>query len=111
MHFLWKLILKVAANSVALFALTQFFNDFIIFGGWKSIVIAAIVLALLNIFVRPILKFITFPIILLTFGLFNIILYIVILYTADALTASLAIGSLSTLFWASLVLGIINSLI
>jgi putative membrane protein len=110
MHWILKGLFKFLINGVFLYALTRVFSDFIIAEGWLSFVIAALILTLLNIFVRPILKLITFPLILLTFGLFNFVLYIVILYIADAVTATLTIGSLSTLVWAALVLGIVNSI-
>lgn len=111
MNYILKVLLKFAINVAALMALTSLFSDFVIADGTSSFVVAAAILTLLNIIVRPILKLITFPLILLTFGLFNIVLHVVILYIADAATATLAIGSLSTLFWTSLILGILNSII
>lgn len=110
MHFVLKVLWKFAANGLALWGLTLFFAGFVISDGFISFATAALVLTLLNIFVRPLLKLITFPLIIITFGLFNIVLYIVILYAADALTETLMIGSLGTLFWAALVLGIVNSI-
>lgn len=111
MHFLLKILGKFLVNIVAIILLGKFFSDFIIANGPLSYAIAAIVLTLVNVFIRPVLKLITFPFILITFGLFNIVLHIVILYITDALTPALSIGSTPTLVWASLILGIINSII
>lgn len=110
MHLILKGLFKFLMNGALLYVLTRVFSDFIIAEGLISFAVAAFVLTLLNIFVRPVLKLITFPLILLTFGLFNVVLYIVILYIADALTATLTIGSLSTLVWSALILGIFNSI-
>ena len=42
--------------------------------GLKSILFVSLVLGLLNVYIKPILKLLTFPITLLTFGLFLIVI-------------------------------------
>ncbi|MEK7636245.1 MAG: phage holin family protein [Patescibacteria group bacterium] len=112
MKWLLKVIVKVAINAGALIALARFFSDFIIQDDFVSIAIAATILTALNVFVRPLLKIVTFPLILLTFGLFNIVLHVIILYVATLITpTTLTIESISTLFWSALILGILNSII
>ena len=112
MKWLLKIIAKVAINAGALIALARFFSDFIIPNDIVSITVAAIILTALNVFIRPLLKLITFPLILLTFGLFNIVLHIIILYVATLIIpTTLTIGSISTLFWSAIILGILNSII
>ena len=111
MRWLLKIFLKVLVNAGAIFLLAQFFSDFKIPDDYIALAIAAGILTALNLFVRPLLKLVTFPLIILTLGLFNIVLYGVILYIADALTPALTIGSISTLFWSALILGILNSII
>lgn len=111
MKWLFKILFKIALNAAALIALAQFFSDFKIPQDYLSIAIAAAILTALNVFIRPLLKIIAFPLILLTLGLFNIVLFVIILYVADSLTATITIESISTLFWSALILGILNSII
>lgn len=54
---------------------------------------AAIIFSLLNIFVKPILKLLTFPINLITFGLFSSILNVVILFLVTRFVPEFAINS------------------
>lgn len=73
---------------------------------------SAVVFGLLNAFLRPVLGFLAFPITLLTFGLFSIVLNAVIFGLAAWLVRGFR---LRWGFWSALIgaiaLGIINSLI
>ena len=111
MWFLLKFLIRIALNALALFAASRFLDGFIFPSGIEYLFLGGFVLALLNTFLRPILKFLSFPFIILTFGLFNIVINIVILYIADILLPELIIQNLLTLLLASLIAGIANSII
>ena len=49
---------------------------------YKTALLVALVLSLLNTFVKPILKFFSFPITLLTLGLFLLVINVAIIYLA-----------------------------
>lgn len=108
MGFLAKFVVRILLNGAALYIATIYFSGFTLTGGTETLVMGAIVLALLNTFLRPILKFISTPLIWLSFGLFNLVIYIIILWLADALLISLAISDLTTLFWVSLMVALAN---
>ena len=79
---------------------------------FQKALISAIVIGLLNAFVRPVLAFFAFPITFLTFGLFSVIINAVIF----ALVALLVDGfTLRWGFWSALMgallFGLINSFI
>lgn len=105
-----RLIAKLVINGVVLYAATRYFPGFILEGGIETFAVGALLLTLLNVFLRPILTLLATPFIWLTFGLFNIVIHIAILWIADTLLASLVITNLSTLFWVSIIIAIINSL-
>ena len=65
-----------------------------------AMLIAAI-LTVVNIFIKPILKLVTFPINMLTFGLFNLILNFVILYAISYFIPQYQITDLLSGFIAS----------
>lgn len=48
--------------------------------GWYVYVIMALIMALLNIFLKPILKFLSCPLIILTLGLFSLVINAIIFY-------------------------------
>lgn len=63
------------------------------FSSYEVLVLAAVVFSLLNVFVKPILKVLTFPINLLTFGLFSSLLNVFILYLVTRLIPQFQIVS------------------
>ncbi len=75
--------------------------------------VAAIIIGLVNAFIRPILSFLTFPVTLITFGLFTFVLNALTLLLASALTPRNLFEIQN--FWAallgSIVLAIVSSVI
>ena len=63
----------------------------------------AFVLGLLNTFLKPILKLLTFPITLLTFGLFLIIINLAIIWLTDRLIEGFKIDTIGAVFGFSIV--------
>ena len=54
--------------------------------GWKSIVIVALALGLLNVLVRPLLFWVSLPLTIITFGLFLIVLNAFLLWLTSRIT-------------------------
>lgn len=73
---------------------------------WVAIVVA-IVLALLNTFLRPIFIFLTLPINILTLGLFTLVINAVIILIAGNIVPGFSVSS----FWSALFFGLILSLV
>jgi putative membrane protein len=76
-----------------------------------SALIAALVLGLLNAFLRPILGFLAFPITILTLGLFAIVLNALVLYLTAALVKGFEIRNFLAALLAAILLGVLNGLI
>jgi len=101
-------ILRVIANSLAFYLATLLVPSFIVTGGIQQYVLAGLVLALLNTLVKPILKLVSLPIIILTFGLFTFVINAFIIKLVDLSFDSVMIESFSGLFWATIVISAIN---
>ena len=110
MHFLVAFAFKIALNAAIFYEAGKTFSVFSLVGGQGPLFIAALVITTLNFFVKPILRFITTPLVWITVGLFLIIINIVILWIGDYLLPSLTIGSFETLFWTSTAIAIINGI-
>ena len=67
-------VLKIIVSGVALWAADYFLAGFAVTGGLWGYAAAGLALGALNTFVRPLLKILTFPLILITFGLFSAII-------------------------------------
>lgn len=109
MGFILKFIARVALNGAGLYLATAYVPGFSIAGGIETLMVGAIVLALLNTFVRPILRFVSAPLVWITFGLFGLVINMFILWIADALLTQLTIEGLAALFWSSLIMGLANA--
>ena len=107
-RLLSKFLAKVVANSVGLCVAAYFLQGVALSGGWNGLVIAAIALALLHTVLRPILKIITAPLVLITFGLFTIIINIAILWIADHYLTEIAFNDLYSLTITALIITIAN---
>ena len=73
-----KLILRVLVNALALGA-SDFLLDGIRAGSPTSLVLTALVFGVLNALVRPVLKLLSCPLLVLTLGLFTLVLNAVML--------------------------------
>lgn len=107
-----KFILRIIANGLGVFAAVYFLPQYISFtGSWIDYLIIGIILAIANMIVRPILKIVSAPLILITLGLFLIIINIIILFGVDYFVEQFNISGFMGYFWISIILAIINAII
>ena len=105
---MFRFIVKIVLNGAVLYFAQKFFPGFVLAAGWDVLIIGALVLATLNIFVRPVLKIITTPLIWITLGLFNLVINMLILWMTDQILLQLTITDLKTLFLVSIITAIAN---
>ncbi len=110
-RLLSKFLGKVAANALGLYAASYFLQGVILTGGWQGLAIAAIGLAVLHTILRPILKIITAPLVLITLGLFNVVINIAILWIADHYLTQIAFTDFYSLAITSIIITIANIII
>jgi putative membrane protein len=87
-----RLLLRILINAAALWVATQIVPGVTHTGPWFSLLLVALVFGLLNALVRPILKLLTCPLILLTLGLFTFVINAIVLWLTSAVSESLGIG-------------------
>jgi putative membrane protein len=107
-HFL----LTWLGTAVALLITSKIVDGFIV-NNFVVALIAAVIIGLVNAFIRPILRLLTFPITLLTFGLFTLVINALTLWLASVLTPGYGFeikGFLPALL-GSIVLAIVSSII
>ena len=107
-----KLILRLALNAGAVFLAVYLIpglvpqNDV-----WWAYVIFGLVLGLLNGLLKPLLKLLTCPLILLTLGLFNLVINTIMLYAANWIGSMFDSGLYIDSFWSALLGAIIISVV
>ena len=78
---------------------------------WGAIVVAALVLGLLNAFVRPFIILFTLPFTILTLGFFTLIINAFIFYLASKFVKGFEVINFWSAFWAALLFSIISSIL
>ncbi len=101
-----KFFIKLLLNAVAIVILAKVLNDVVV-GGYTSAIIVAAVLALLNAIVKPILIILTFPITIVTLGLFLLVINASIILLADKFIDGFAVSG----FWVALLFSILLSIL
>ena len=81
-----RLLLRFACNAVALYVAAWALSGVSYGNDWWSLLIAAVVFTVVNMFVKPILTILSLPFIIVTLGLFLFLLNILMLYITDWLT-------------------------
>jgi len=102
-----KLIANLLVNGFAVF-LADYFLEGIYIKDFKTAIIVALVLGILNTFLKPILELLAFPLNLLTLGLFRLLINGFIVFLVSWFVSGFIV---SNFFWAvifSIVLSIIN---
>jgi putative membrane protein len=103
-----KFIVGIVINAVGLLAAGYFVLGFDIEGDIKNLAMLALILTALNFFLKPFLKLLLGPIIILTFGLGLILVNMAILYILDRLSGNLTIENISALVYSSIIIGLVN---
>ena len=75
--------------------------DFI--GETKYLIMAGAFFGLINFFIKPIIKKVTLPLRILTFGLFGIIINMALIWFVSLVFPEIVIVGILSLFWVSLI--------
>ncbi|MHA5129434.1 phage holin family protein [Oenococcus oeni] len=107
MSFLYKLVV----NTLVFVVFHYLFPYGLTVKDWTSAFVAAVVLALLNTFLKPLLHIISFPITFITLGLFSIVINMIVLAVDASLVSGITIHGWGWVFILSLVFSFTQSLI
>jgi len=104
-------IIKILITAAAVFVADYFLAGVHIANDFKTVLIVALVLALLNTFIKPILVFLTIPITILTLGLFLLIINAVMVKLADYFIAGFTVDGWVSAILFSLIVSIVSYLL
>jgi len=85
MTSLKRFLYRLGINAAALFVTIEALSEVTYTGGWPFFLIAAVIIGGLNMFVKPLLKFLSIPVIFFTGGLFLVVINALILWFTDKL--------------------------
>lgn len=110
MHFLLRLLVAWAINAGALWLADRIF-DSVLVDDRTSLVVAAAVLGVTTAVLKPVLRAVSFPLIVLTLGLFTILINVAILGVTDWLVDGFDIQGFWTYVGTALVIGLVNTVL
>lgn len=111
MNFFGRIIILVLSNALALFVASRLVDGIEIEAAWINYVVAGAVLGIVNTFIRPIIKLLSLPFIILTLGFFTLIINIVLLFFVSFILPTFNIEGIFAAFWGVLIISIVNYLI
>lgn len=103
-----KWLLHVVLNAVAIIAVAQLFESFIV-EGFLAALIASLILSVLNAIVRPILVVLTLPITVISLGLFLFVINAITLsITAWLMGSSFVIDGFGIAILSAIIISLLN---
>ncbi len=110
-----RFILRLLVNAAALWAATEIVRGVTYRGSGAYLLLVALVFGVVNALVRPILKLLTCPLLILTLGLFTFVINGLVLWLTSALAGRLGLGfhvsGFWPAFWGALVVSIVSVLL
>jgi putative membrane protein len=96
-----RFLIRLLVNAAALWVATRLVPGVTFDGGTLPFLGVALVFGVVNAFIRPVMQVLTFPLILVTLGLFLLIVNGLMLWLTSSVSASLGLGFHVTGFWAA----------
>lgn len=105
-----NLLVKWLISAVSIYFAAWLIPGIIVPDFWTAMWVAAI-LGLLNVFIKPFLQLISLPLIVITFGIFLVVINAVLLkFTGDVIEGFQVVDFWSA-FWGSLVISLVSYLL
>ncbi len=108
-------LIRLLVNAAALWVATRVVTGVTYSGSLLPLVGVALVFGVVNAIIRPILKFLTFPFYIFTFGLFALVLNGLMLWLTSSLSGALGLGfhvrGFGPAFWGALVVSLVSTVL
>ena len=105
------LAIRVLINAVALWAAASIIDGIDLSSRFVSVLAVAIVFGLVNAFLKPIAKLLAFPFVVVTLGLFTVVVNAAMLLVTDWLSAGLEVDGFGSALLGAIVISIVSWLL
>ena len=110
-----RFLIRLLINAFALWVSTRIVPGILYDGGVAGLIAVALVFGIINAVVGPLIKLLTLPLVLLTLGLFTLVINGVLLLLTSAASRSLGLGfhvhGFMAAFLGALVISIVSSVL
>ena len=108
-------LIRLLVNAAALWVATRLVAGVTYDGGWVTFVGVAVVFGVVNTCVRPILKLLAFPLVIVTLGICSLVINGLMLWLTGTVSGALGLGfhvsGFWAAFWGALVVSIVSTLL
>ena len=108
-------LICLLVNAGALWVATRVVSGVTYSGGWLPLLGVALVFGFVNAFIRPIAKLLALPLIIVTLGIFALVVNGLMLWLTSALSITLGlnfhVSGFWAAFWGALVVSIVSTLL
>lgn len=105
-----QIIVALVLNALALMATAYIVPGFHV-SSFTTALLAAVVLGVVNTFIKPVLALITLPITLITLGLFSFVVNAVVLFIVSAVVPGLTLDGWIPAILGSIVLSVVGTVL
>ena len=108
-----KFILRLLINAIALYLAVRILPGIELLSGMVSIIWLALIFGIINALFRPLLKFLTCPLIILTLGLFTLVINTFLFWLTSVIGQSFGIALIISdpVWWNAFLGGLIVSIV
>jgi putative membrane protein len=108
-------LVRLLVNAAALWVATRVVSGVTFSGGWLPLLGVACVFGVVNAFIRPVAKILALPLIILTLGIFALVVNGLMLWLTSSLSEVLGLGfrvsGFWAAFWGALVVSIVSTVL
>jgi putative membrane protein len=109
------LILRLIINAAALWCAARFIDGISYTGAWPGLLGVALVFGVINTFIRPVLRFFSLPIRILTLGLFTLVINALMLlltaYVAERLEIAFKVNGFVPALLGAILVSILSTIL
>jgi putative membrane protein len=107
--------IRLLVNAAALWVATQIVPGVSLSGGPLPLLGVALVFGVVNALIRPVARILTFPLIILTLGIFALVINGLMLWLTSSLSSALGLGfhvsGFWAAFWGALVVSVVSTML
>ncbi len=106
------MLIKWLINTIAIMLAIKWVPGIVYNGAWWGILVVSVIFGLVNTFIRPFVKILALPLILISLGLFSFVINALMLLLTSLLSAEFSLGfhvtGFKAAFWGALVISLVS---
>lgn len=110
-----KIVFGIVLNALALYVVTKFLPEIQYTGGIAFFIVGGTIIGFVNTFVKPIMKLLSLPLVLITVGLFLFVINAIVFWLTVQIVNGINIADVTitvesplAYFMASIIFGLVN---